>query len=54
MAFVFEVIASSILSTSINNVFGLMSTNTGFAPAMIIAFVVAIKVNGVVITSSPS
>ena len=32
---------------------GSMSTNTGLAPTYSTAFAVAIKVNGVVITSSP-
>src|SRR3989344_7387187 len=53
MALVLGVIDPSIFGGSMLYVSGFMSTNTGFAPVKIIAFAVAIKVKGVVITSSP-
>ena len=54
IAFVFSVIASSILEGSIVNVSSSISTKTGLAPVYKIELPVAAKVNGVVITSSPS
>ena len=54
IAFVFDVIAASILEGSILNVSGSISTKTGFAPTIPIASAVATKVNAVVITSSPA
>ena len=53
MAFVFVVIADSIFETSRFPVSGSTSTKIGRAPAEIIAVTVAIKVIGVVMTSSP-
>ena len=54
MAFVLGVIFDSISLTSMLNVSGSISTNTGVAPTMPIASVVATKVNATVITSSPA
>ena len=54
IAFVFEVIFSSIRSTSMLYVFGLMSTNTTCAPAILMASDVAMKLLATVMTSSPA
>ena len=54
IAFVFGVIAASIAFGQILNVRGSISTKTGMAPTYLIASAVAINVNGVVMTSSPS
>ena len=51
---VFSVINGSIDSGSMVYVFKSISAKTGFAPVYKIEFPLAIKVNGVVITSSPS
>lgn len=48
-----EVIALSIFFGSMFSVFGQMSTNTGLAPTIRITLLLAMKLNGVVITSSP-
>ena len=53
MARVFDVIAASILVTSILRVLGSQSTNTGVAPASQMASAVAKKVLDVVMISSP-
>ena len=53
IAFVLGVINASIFSGSMLNVSLSISANTGFAPTMPIASVVATNVNAVVITSSP-
>ena len=54
MTFVLSVIASSILSGSILQVFGSISTKMGTALAINTAEAVAIKVYGGIITSSPA
>ena len=54
IAFVRGVIAASILAGSIMRNSGSTSTSTGRAPAYSIAAIVATKVNGTVITSSPA
>ena len=54
IAFVLSVIASSIFEGSILNVFGSISTNTGFAPIKAIISAVEIHVYGTVMTSSPA
>ena len=46
--------AASIFETSILNVSSSISTRTGRAPNISIGLIVAIKLYGVVITSSPS
>ncbi len=53
IALVFGVIFSSIRSTSMLYVFGLMSTNTTWAPAILMASDVAMKLFATVMTSSP-
>src|SRR5690606_4486271 len=53
-AFVREVRAAAAAAGSMLNVFGSMSTNTGFAPTLWIAPAVAKNVNGGAITSSPA
>ncbi len=53
IAFVFGVIAAAISWELMLNVFSSISTNTGVAPTIRIAFAVAMKLKGVVITSSP-
>ena len=53
MALVRGVIAASMRFASISAVSGSISTNTGFAPTRSIAIAVAMKVIGVVMTSSP-
>src|SRR5262245_56710289 len=53
MAFVFSVIAASILVTSMLYVFSSISTNLTFARAWVMASVVAMNVLGTVMTSAP-
>ncbi len=53
MARVRDVIAASIREASMLQVSGSMSTNTGVAPSSTMTSAVAMKENGVVITSSP-
>ena len=54
IAFVFSLISGLTFSTSRLYVVSSISANTGFAPTNAITSAVAIKVNGVVITSSPA